>query len=122
MLPVVHRNQCTTEDVLFRRMQRFNQDGPGRVGHRILMPELNHAWEAQIAMGEKHPKIEIVRQNDATVVRCIFQDHRILCRGIAKSGPVLRIMSILRQKCDPLRTQIHIDQNLHAAGRLISIS
>jgi hypothetical protein len=76
----------------------------------------------QFACRQEHSEIQVVREDNVVMFHSVLQNLRIRRGNVANRRPVNSFVSMTRQEQSPQRTQVHVDQEFHAAGRGTSIS
>ena len=71
---------------------------------------------------EKSTEIQIMRNDHMFVIPCPSHDRGIRCVGWADIHPMNGFMSGIYKQTNPVRRQVHIQQNLQADCRRSSCS
>jgi len=108
----VDHNKCASSQVSRVPRQGRHDSRCQMIGQYILPANLQHARSRRMCQRKHCPKIEIVREHDMTLASSPLHNGAIRCFWVADCAPMGRNPTVICQGADPIRRQIHINQNL----------
>ena len=111
---LIYDHQCPGFELCLVLHKSGNDHGRQVAGEDILGSYLNHAWPHSAGDGQQCTKIEIVGKDDVAPCSCPRHNHVIRRLCIPDGRPVSRVPSPRLEHSNPIRREIHIDEQLHA--------
>ena len=81
--------------------------------HGILRAHLNNTRATSMRDRENIAEVEIMREDDKTVISCVRQYLAISRSWIAENRPVLRLDTTCLEIFNPVGAEVHVDRESH---------
>ena len=85
-------------------------------GQHVLRTHLDHTWACSAGRREDRAKVQVVCEDDVSILSGPIQDRSICCPAVANPGPVNGMPTVTLEYANPVRSQVHIDKDSHVVG------